>query len=82
MNIPLPRFFRGSWVLKDMINLPKVPKRKHMLERNWSTWIWGETPEIQVREDSVHVTENGEERRKKQTKRKAAMGISLTYFYR
>lgn len=59
----------------------KTAKRKNMLEINWSTWIFGETPEIQVREDSVQVTENEEERKKeKQTETKAAIGIHWLTF--
>lgn len=32
VNIPLPRFFRGSWDLKNMINLPKLPKERICLK--------------------------------------------------
>lgn len=37
----------------------KSGQRKHMPERSRSILTLGNTPEIQLREDSVHVTENG-----------------------
>lgn len=40
MNIPLPRFFRGSWVLEDMINLPIVPKESTCLKETDRHEFW------------------------------------------